>query len=82
MPCRTVQTRRAVMWASVLGVAVLGPRESVLRAECSVSQRTSVRQNLDYIQDAGFTAGTSTLSPPRCFISAPSSLDQPRIPEL
>lgn len=73
MPCRTAQTRRAVTQASVLGVAVLGPRESISPGRAlRFSTHISVRENLDYIQDAGFTAGTSTLSlPSRCFISAP-----------
>ena len=77
MPCRVEQTRRAVMRASGRGVAVLGARESVSSGRNSISypRHGSLRQNLDYIQDAGFTASTSALfALSRCLISVLSTV--------
>ena len=62
MPCQVVQTRLAVIQASALGVAALGTRESISCRRALLTSH-SLRDNLDYIQDAGFTAGTPILFP-------------------
>lgn len=56
---------------------------SSIPSRISYATPNSIRENLDYIHDAGFTASTSTL-PERIMLDFTTvySLDQSRVPEL